>query len=63
MSPTQFLELPMGVRIAVAVLIWPAVWAGASLTVGLVGDALRMSKRPDRSRTPAAAPLPDGRMQ
>jgi hypothetical protein len=61
MSPTQFLQLPLGVRIVVAVLIWPAVWAGASLAVALVGDALRMSKSPDRSRAPAMAPLPDGR--
>jgi len=45
MSPMDFLRLPAGVKIAFAVMLWPAIWAGALLIVALAGDVLRQSKR------------------
>jgi hypothetical protein len=44
MSAEDFVSLPAGVQIAVAVMLWPAIWAGAQLAVALAGDVIRHAK-------------------
>jgi len=41
MSATDFLQLPLAVKIAVVVLLWPAIWAAASFLAALAGDVFR----------------------
>ena len=55
MSPSDFLQLPLAVRIAFAVLIWPAIWAGALMAVAIAGDVTRRARKRDGSRVPGAA--------
>ena len=50
MSATDFLQLPPAVRIAFVVLIWPAIWAGASFIVAFAGDVIRQKRKGDASR-------------
>ena len=45
MRPTDFLPLPPAVRTLVVVMIWPAIWAGALLSVALIGDVTRQFKK------------------
>jgi len=49
MTPSDFVNLPAGVKIVVAVLLWPAIWAGASLAVTLAGDVIRQRKQDNPS--------------
>jgi len=44
MSPSDFLRLPPGVKILVAVMFWPIVWAGALLILALAADLIRQTK-------------------
>jgi hypothetical protein len=53
-SLTDFLKLPPGVMAGVLVLLWPAIWAGASLLVAFAGDLLRHEKRASYSSRKAA---------
>ena len=45
MSLSDLLTLPTSVRIAVAVLLWPALWAGALFVYAFLGDVTRDRKR------------------
>jgi hypothetical protein len=49
MSPSVFLQLPLGVKVAFVVLLWPAIWAGALMAVALAGDVIRQTKKADSS--------------
>jgi hypothetical protein len=40
----EFFRLPVGVEIAVLVLLWPAIWAGMLITYALIGDVTRQDK-------------------
>jgi hypothetical protein len=40
-AATDFLRLPGGVQIVVAVMVWPAIWAAALMTIALAGDLIR----------------------
>jgi len=51
MSANDFLRLPPGVQVLVAVMLWPAIWAGMQLIVALAGDVVRHK----RSRTSPAS--------
>ena len=50
MSATDFLQLPLAVRITFVVLLWPAIWAGSSLIVAFAGDIIRQKRRWDAAR-------------
>jgi hypothetical protein len=55
MRPTDFLQLPPAVRTLVVVMLWPAIWAGALLSVAFAGDVTRQfKKRPSPARRKAA---------
>jgi len=41
MTPAQFMQLPFAVKVAFAVLAWPAVWAAALMALTLGGDVIR----------------------
>ena len=45
MNLNQFLQLPPGVVLGVVVMMWPAIWAAALVTVALAGDLMRQTKR------------------
>jgi hypothetical protein len=57
MSVTDFLRWPLAVKVAFAVLIWPAVWAGALLAVAFAGDMIRRARKREGSQVPGAALL------
>jgi hypothetical protein len=50
MSATDFLQLPLAVKIVFVVLIWPAIWAGSSFIVAFAGDVIRQKRKEDASR-------------
>jgi hypothetical protein len=50
MSATDFLQLPLAVKIVFVVLIWPAIWAGSSFIVAFTGDVIRQKRKEDGSR-------------
>ena len=53
-SLTDVFKLPPGVMVGVLVLLWPAIWAGASLLVAFAGDVLRHERQASHSsRKPA----------
>jgi hypothetical protein len=52
MSVTNFLQLPPAVRIAFVILIWPALWAGASFAWAFAGDVIRQRRKRDDERAP-----------
>jgi hypothetical protein len=56
MSPSDFLQLPLAVKVAFGVLLWPAIWAGALMAVALAGDVIRQGKG-EGSRVPGTALL------
>ena len=41
MGLADFVQIPLGVRILVLVMLWPAIWAGASFIVAFAGDVIR----------------------
>jgi hypothetical protein len=41
MSAAEFLQGPLGWQLAVVVLLWPAMWAGALLLGALIADVRR----------------------
>jgi hypothetical protein len=41
MSVAEFVHGPLGWQLAVIVLLWPAIWAGALLLGALVADVRR----------------------
>jgi hypothetical protein len=45
MKLSDLLQLPPGVLLAFAILIWPALWAAALVVVALVGDLTRRRRR------------------
>ena len=45
MSVAEFLQLPPAVRIAFVILIWPALWAGASFIAALASDIVRQRRK------------------
>jgi len=51
---TDLLKLPPGVMAFVLVMLWPAVWAGASLLVAFAGDLIRRQRHTSMA-TPKAA--------
>ena len=57
----DILQLPTGVRILVAVLLWPAIWAAVSACVALAGDLVRWTRTHSGSRIAKGAVL-RGRM-
>jgi hypothetical protein len=55
MNAADFLQLPPAARAMFVILIWPALWAAASLIVALAGDLLRekrSSRRPSWRHVP-----------
>ena len=44
MSANAFLHLPPAVQLGVVLMLWPAIWAGALLTVAFAGDLIRQTK-------------------
>jgi len=44
MSVSDVLRLPPGVQVAVLVMLWPAIWAGALLAAAFAGDLIRQAK-------------------
>jgi len=44
MSAAQFLALPVGVQIAFALMLFPAIWGAALLIGALVGDLIRQHR-------------------
>jgi hypothetical protein len=44
MSASDFLRLPPGVTILFVVMLWPAIWAGALLTMAFAGDVMRQAR-------------------
>jgi len=51
MTFADFAALPLGVKVAVVILLWPAIWAGVSMTVALARDANRQRRMPAWSPT------------
>jgi hypothetical protein len=45
MNGIDLLQLPAGVAILFVVMLWPAIWAGAALSVALAGDVIRLMKK------------------
>jgi hypothetical protein len=45
MNLHEFLELPPAVRIGVVVMLWPAIWAAALLTVATARDLMRLTRK------------------
>jgi hypothetical protein len=45
MTAIDLLQLPAGVAILFVVMLWPAIWAGAALSVALAGDVIRLTKK------------------
>jgi len=41
MSVSEFLQGPIGWQVAVIVLLWPAIWAGALFLGALIADVRR----------------------
>jgi len=45
MDLNDVFRLPAGVKVLVALLLWPAIWAGVSLFVAFVSDINRHMNR------------------
>jgi len=45
MTLSDFLRLPPGVQTLVVVMLWPAIWAGVSMSIALAGDRIRQAKQ------------------
>jgi len=45
MKLSDLLQLPPGVMLLVAALMWPAIWAGALILTSLGTDLIRNTKR------------------
>ena len=45
MNVNEFLQLPPGVVLGVVVMMWPAIWAAALVTVALAGDLMRQTRK------------------
>jgi len=43
-SVTDLLKLPPGVMAGVLLMLWPAIWAGASFFVAFAGDVIRRQR-------------------
>ena len=50
-------RLPPGVKVLVAVMLWPAIWAAVSFAVTFAGDVIRHSKKQSASRVEDGALL------
>ena len=51
MDLSDVFRLPPGVTVAVAVLLWPAIWAGVSLLGAFASDIIRhMNRRNSHKR-------------
>jgi hypothetical protein len=46
MEVNDFLRLPLTVRAAAVLMLWPVLWGGAQLIVALAGDAVRRRRWP-----------------
>ena len=57
MSPAEFLQLPVTVKIGVGLLLWPAIWAGAYMTVALAGDLIRQTRKQRSAHVESAVML------
>jgi hypothetical protein len=44
MTPEALVQLPTLVKVAFLVMLWPAIWAGAELTIAFGGDIRRHTK-------------------
>jgi hypothetical protein len=53
-SLTDFLKLPPGVMAGVLVMLWPAIWAGASLLVAFAGDVIKRQRHAPMATRKAA---------
>lgn len=51
---TDLLKLPPGVMAGVLLMLWPAIWAGASLLVAFAGDVIRRQRHPSIAPRKAA---------
>ncbi len=45
MTFSDFLRLPPAVQMLIVVMLWPAIWAGVSISVALAGDRIRHAKQ------------------
>ena len=52
MGASDFLRLPPSVMTLVAVMLWPAIWAGALLIAALARDLIRLTRK---AKSPARA--------
>jgi hypothetical protein len=53
MDLSDVLRLPPGVKVLVALIFWPAIWAGVSLLAAFVSDINRhMNRRVTQERVP-----------
>jgi hypothetical protein len=53
-SVSDLLTLPPGVMAGVLVMLWPALWAGASLLVAFAGDVIRQQRHTSMATRKAA---------
>jgi hypothetical protein len=53
-SVTDLLKLPPGVMAGVLVMLWPAIWAGASFLVAFAGDVIRRQRHTSMAPRKAA---------
>jgi len=53
MTAADFVQLPPGVVVLVGVMLWPAIWAAALMTVAFAGDVRHNNRRV----SPATHPL------
>jgi hypothetical protein len=51
MTFADFAALPVGVKALVVTLLWPAIWAGVSMTIALGRDVSRQRRMPAWSPT------------
>jgi len=53
----DLVRLPAGVKVLVAFMLWPAIWAAVSFAVTFAGDAIRQAKKQSASRVEDGALL------
>ena len=51
---TDFFKLPPAVMGGVLLMLWPAIWAGASLAVAFAGDVIRRHRHTSMAHRKAA---------
>jgi len=55
MSGYDCLRLPSGVQVLFIVMVWPAIWAAALITMALISDVIRHARPPASAESRRAA--------